>query len=74
MWLEGDFSLVVFDVLRRRLDVCHNTIGRNRDDDSKSEEEQENLSMVKESLYSFPEEPVKNIWGWYSKIEGVGMM
>ena len=55
--------------------IClHKTVGRNGGDDLKSGQEQWIVSIVNESVYSFPKEPVKRILGWYSKIDWVGIM
>jgi len=44
------------------------------DDDLKSVQVQVIESMVNDSLYSLPQEPVKRNCGWYLKIDSVGIM
>ena len=55
--------------------IClHKTVGRNGGDDLKSGQEHWIVSIVKESVYSFPKEPVNRILGWNSIRVWVGIM
>jgi len=55
--------------------ICLQSFGGYMDDDDlKSMQVQVIESMVNDSLYSLPQEPVKRNCGWYLKIDSVGIM